>query len=156
MGPSPAIYARNCEVRRIDRNAAAAFFSANHRLGSTRARYCYGLFVRRTSGAAEMRLEAGTLAAAAGFSGPRRWIKGGRTIASYEWVRYASLEGMRVIGGMSRLLDAFVREIKPGDVMSYADPDEGDGGAAYRKLGFTLEGLVEKPGFKSLKFRKIY
>lgn len=156
MGPSPAIYARNCEVRRIDRNAAADFFETNHRLGNTRARYCYGLFVKRTTGSGEMRLEAGTLAAAASFSGPRRWVKEGKTIASYEWVRYASLKGLRVIGGMSKLLEAFAEEVRPGDVMSYADPDEADGGAVYEKLGFVLEGLVEKPGFKSLKFRKIY
>ena len=37
--------------------------------------------------------------------------------------------------------------------MSYADASYPDGGKTYEKLGFRLEGIVEKPGFKNLKYR---
>ena len=68
---------------------------------------------------------------------------------SYEWVRYASLPGVRVVGGMGRLLNAFVEErytrIEPGtplEVMTYSDT-EWSNGDVYEKLGFKFAG--ERP-----------
>ena len=101
MEGTPGIFARNCSVRRIDKLTAADFLNANHRLGVTGGRYRYGLFVRRTTGTSEYQIPADTLVAVAIFSNARRWDKGGRRISSYEWIRYASLEGLRVVGGMS-------------------------------------------------------
>lgn len=147
------IYARNCEIRRIDRSAAAAFLSQYHRLGATRCRYCYGLFVRRTTGSNEMTLPPGTLVAVSAFSNARRWHKEGGIVCSYEWVRYASLQGVRVVGGMSRSLKQFIADKSPDDVMSYADASYPDGGKVYETLGFSCEGIVEKSGFKNLKYR---
>ena len=123
---------------------------------STSCRYCYGLFVRRCTGAGEAGLPVGTLVAVAGFSGARRWNKDGVVVSSYEWVRYASLAGYRVVGGMGKLLGHFVSEVHPDDVMSYSDPGSADGGGVYRKLGFESEGTVSKPGFVCEKFRKRY
>jgi len=143
------IYARNCTARRIDRTVAGPFLKAYHRLGDTRCRFLYGLFTSRKDG----NVEAGTLVAVAGFSGPRVWKKGDREIKSYEWVRYASLEGLGVDGGMGKLLKAFVNEVKPDDVMSYADASWSSGDV-YRKLGFEEEEPKTFPdGSKSLKFR---
>lgn len=148
------IYARNCVVKRIDKPTAAAFMAAAHRLGDTGCRYRYGLFVSRSTGAAETEVESGTLVAAAEFSNARRWIKDGRKISSYEWIRYASLPGVRVVGGMSKLLKAFVDEVKPDDIMSYCDEKAEDGGNAYLQLGFELEDRIERESFTNLKFRK--
>lgn len=148
-----SIYARNCEIRRIDRSAAAAFLSQYHRLGATRCRYCYGIFVRRTTGSGELSLPPGTMVGVSAFSNARRWLKGDRVVSSYEWVRYASLEDVRILGGMSRSLKQFIQDKSPDDVMSYADASYPDGGKTYEKLGFRLEGIVEKPGFKNLKYR---
>lgn len=147
------IFARNCTARRIDKPAAAAFLDANHRLGYTNCRYLYGLFVRRSTGAAETELAPGTMVAVAGFSGARRWRKGDRIVSSYEWVRYASPEGIRVVGGMGKLLRTFIDDVHPDDVMTYSDPFSADGGEVYRLLGFSSEGIVEKPGFRCEKFR---
>ena len=147
------IFARNCTVRRIDKPTAARFLDRYHRLGDTTSRYRYGLFTVRTTGKEELRLEPGTLVAVAGFSNARRWRKGDRTISSYEWVRYASLEGVRVVGGMGKTLKAFIKDVEPDDVMSYADILSDDSGDAYRVLGFEEECLVERPGFVCRKFR---
>lgn len=148
-----SIYARNCEIRRIDRSAASVFLSQYHRLGATRCRYCYGIFVKRTTGRNEMTLPPGTLVGVSAFSNARRWLKGDRVVSSYEWVRYASLSEVRVLGGMSRTLKQFILDKSPDDVMSYADASYPDGGKTYEKLGFKLESIVEKPGFKNLKYR---
>ena len=72
----------------------------------------------------------------------QKWLKENGYIRSYEWIRYASLPGIRVIGGMGKLLDAFVEYVKPDDVMSYADLEWSDG-EVYRTLGFEQEGVKE-------------
>jgi len=148
-----SIFARNCSVRRIDAPSADAFIRAYHRLGSTGGRYRYGLFVERSTGEGESVLPAGTMVAVAVFSNARRWTKGERKIASYEWIRYASLPGYRVIGGMGKLLDCFVKSVRPDDIMSYAPAEEFDGGEAYLKLGFEPESTIERGGHKNIKFR---
>lgn len=147
------IFARNCSVRRIDKAAADAFLQAYHRLGATGGRYRYGLFVERSTGASEAALPQGSLVAVAVFSNARRWNKDGRRVSSYEWIRYASLPGIRVVGGMGKLLGAFIDEVKPDDVMSYADSDYPDGGEVYARLGFVAEGTVERAGHRNVKYR---
>ena len=154
MERTPGIFARNCSVARIDKPTAAAFLSAHHRFGDASCRYRYGLFAERTSGKSEPSVAPGTLVAVGEFSSARRWLKDGRKISSFEWVRYASLSGMRVIGGMGKILEAFVGEVHPDDVMSYADASWSQKGEAYLRLGFEFEGKVEKNGFENLKFRK--
>lgn len=147
------IFARNCSVRRIDKPAAAAFLDRYHRLGNTTCRYRYGLFVDRSTGSDELKLEPGTMVAVSTFSNARRWQKGDRKVSSYEWIRYASIDGIRIVGGMGKMLKAFIDEVHPDDVMSYADISWPDGGEAYRALGFEEEEIVQKPGFTCRKFR---
>ena len=147
------VFARNCSVRRIDKSASDSFLNAYHRLGATGGRYRYGLFVERSTGAAEASLTAGSLVAVAVFSNARRWVKDGRRVSSYEWIRYASLPGIRVVGGMGKLLQAFIDEVRPDDVMSYADTEYPDGGEAYARLGFIPEGTVERSGHHNIKYR---
>ena len=70
----------------------------------------------------------------------------GVRVRSFEWVRYASLPGVRVLGGMGKLLDRFVEEVGPEDVMTYADLEWSDG-RAYRELGFRPAGPREPVEF---------
>ena len=139
------VYARNCEIRRIDKATAAEFLAAHHSYGDSSNRYRYGLFLKRhtghiaSEGAETWKYPVGTLVAVATFSNARKWVKGEQTIRSYEWIRYASLPGLRISGGMGKLLKAFIKEVKPDDIMSYADL-EWSGGIVYDQLGFTLEG----------------
>ena len=79
---------------------------------------------------------------------------------SYEWIRYASLPGVRVVGGMGRLLKAFIEErysrIEPGtplEVMTYSDTEWGNGGV-YEKLGFKYAG--SRPQVKYFVNRHTY
>ena len=154
---SKTVFARNCEARKIDRKTASCFLELNHVYGSASCRHCYGLFRRRITGKSECPLPPetketeGELVAVACFSNARRWNKSGKTVSSYEWVRYASLKDTRVVGGMGKLLNAFILDRHPDDIMTYAissvAPDrplrEGlplaDPGNVYRKLGFVEE-----------------
>lgn len=143
------IYARNCEVRKIDKETAARFLERTHSYGDASCRHRYGLFLKRHTGhiAAELStiedsihndLQPGCLIAVATFSNARKWKKGDKIIRSYEWTRYASLPGVRVNGGMGKLLKTFIEDISPDDIMSYADLEWSEG-KVYEKLGFKLE-----------------
>ena len=160
------VYARNCEIRKIDKAEAAAFLEANHSYGDAACRYRYGMFLRRHTGWRSLihlsnpdqeknteqncnireALKPGTLIAVAEFSNARKWIKGDKTIRSYEWTRYASLPGVRINGGMGKMLKHFIKEVQPDDIMSYADLEWSEG-AVYEQLGFTLEGKKEAVSF---------
>lgn len=76
-------------------------------------------------------------------------------VDSYEWVRYASLPGVRVVGGMGRLLKEFERRVcleaenikgRPYEIMSYADL-EFSTGDTYKKLGFLACGIRQPVEF---------
>ena len=140
------IYARNCEVRRIEKKEAAEFLKRTHSYGDAACRYRYGLYLKRHTGHVAKELPEGiqdicpgTLVAVATFSNARKWVKGDKVIRSYEWTRYASLPGLRVNGGMGKLLKTFVEEVSPDDIMSYADLEWSEG-KVYGQLGFDLEG----------------
>ena len=138
------IYARNCEIRRIDKNEASEFLKINHSYSDAACRYRYGLFLKRHTGhmadqGGSMEYQPDTLVAVATFSNARKWIKGEKTIRSYEWTRYASLPQVRVSGGMGRMLKAFIEEVQPDDIMSYADLEWSEG-EVYERLGFRCEG----------------
>ena len=135
------IYARNCEVRKIDKKTAAEFLESHHSYGDASCRHRYGLYIKRHTGhnAGSASIEPGCLVAVATFSNGRKWIKGEKTIRSYEWTRYASLPGVRLSGGMGRLLKAFIADVQPDDIMTYADLEWSEG-KVYEALGFILEG----------------
>ena len=144
------VYARNCEIRRIDKPTAAEFLNRTHSYGDAACKYRYGLFLRRHTGHlaslchSERSEESliGQLIAVGTLSFARNWIKEDRTVRSYEWVRYASLPGLRISGGMGKILKAFIEEVQPDDIMSYADLEWSEG-TVYEHLGFTLEGWKE-------------
>ena len=150
IGRHVQVYARNCEVRRIGKKEAAAFLAEHHSYGNASCRYHYGMFLKRHTGhnadAGVGWPEPGTLVAVAQFSNARKWVKGKKEIRSYEWTRYASLSGVRISGGMGRMLKTFIEDVKPDDIMSYADL-EWSWGEAYSQLGFTLEGQKDPVTF---------
>lgn len=144
-------FARNCEIRRIEKKEAQEFLQTNHSYGYAACRYHYGMFLKRQTGhLAEglpvkpgmTEVRPGTLVAVATFSNSRKWVKGDKDIRSYEWTRFASLPGLRISGGMGRMLKAFINEVKPDDIMSYADLEWSEGNV-YKTLGFELEGKKE-------------
>lgn len=128
------IHARNTIVERIDKKTLDDFLNTIHLYGSPTARYKYGLF------------DGGKLVAAASFSAGRPIERNGRLFRSFELVRFANLNGCVVTGGVGKLLSHFIKEVKPDDVMSYADLDWSSG-SSYEKLGFTLDSVTTPQPF---------
>ena len=144
-------FARNCEIRRIEKKEAQEFLQANHSYGYAACRYRYGMFLKRQTGhlaegfpvkTGMTEVKPGTLVAVATFSNARKWVKGDKVIRSYEWTRFASLPGLRISGGMGKMLKVFINEVRPDDIMSYADLEWSEG-SVYKALGFRLEGAKE-------------
>ena len=129
LGRFRSVFARNTVVSRIGKEEAASFLDRCHSYRDAASRYRYGVFTK-----------AGELVAVASFSSGRTWVKEGRTVRSYEWVRYASLPDVRVVGGMGKVLRAFEEDVHPDDIMSYADMEWTDG-AVYERLGFIEDGI---------------
>lgn len=126
LGVGKKVFARNCDVREISQQTAAAFLERHHVYGATKACYRYGLFRRRATGAKEAGMpDTATMVAVGTFS------------KNNEWERYASLPQVRVCGGMGKVLDHFLTVVHPPEVMSYADLEWGDG-SVYEKLGFSM------------------
>lgn len=138
LGHFRSIFARKCKIVSGSSiaPAVASFLDENHSYGNAQCKHRYAL------------LCGDEMVAVATFSKPRPMPReDGRTYLSFEWVRYASVAGTRVVGGMGRLLKAFLKDAvamgleagMPVEVMSYSD-NEWSSGGAYFQLGFRQIG----------------
>jgi hypothetical protein len=134
MGNTARIFARQTTVARIDKTTLDGFMAQNHLHGSPQAKYKYGLY------------RGHTLVAAASFSARRPVLRHNEPYDSYELIRFANRAPHTVVGGLSKLLAQFVRELHPGDVMSYADRDWSTG-RSYEQLGFAFAGNTPPQAF---------
>ncbi len=140
LGRAHRIPARLTVAKRIDKAAADAFLEQNHLNGAVMAKYKYGLFLparyfRVLSSALIPPASNELLVAVATFSFPRIFNKDTQPLRSHELIRFASLVDTNVVGGLDKLLQAFIRDKMPGDIMTYADL-EWSAGKSYEKLGF--------------------
>ncbi len=142
LGFFQRIHARHCLVQRIEKPIMDSFLHQHHLQESTQAKVKYGLFLKKQyiqkylGTTSEPTHDA--LVAVASFSGARKMKWGNRqNYLSYELLRFASLQGYVVVGGMDKLIQAFAKEYQPDDLMSYADKDWSDG-RSYEVLGFDL------------------
>jgi len=138
LGLHRSIFARNCYAKVISVLDAKKFLDNNHMLGYTRSCFRYGLYTTKESPG----IKSGSLVAVATFSRPRTMNREGTLVESYEWIRYANIAEYRVVGGMGKLMELFISEVNPQEIMSYADIEWG-GGNAYHKLGFSMVGRTE-------------
>ncbi|NBA74142.1 hypothetical protein GOQ04_01170 [Emticicia sp. ODNR4P] len=140
LGFFTRLHARHCVVSRIDKPLMESFFNTHHLQGSTQAKLKYGLFLKKQYIqkylGENFPTHENALIAVASFSGARTMKWGDRQdFRSYELLRFASLQGYVVVGGMDKLMKAFMHENQPDDIMSYADKDWSDG-RSYHVLGF--------------------
>jgi len=105
------IYARRTEVKRISRAQYMPFLEENHLWGATGAKYGYGLFVKPK--AKEMTKEDKNmiLVAVATFSAKRKILRASRPFHSYELLRFCTKLDTTVVGGLTKLITAFLKDI---------------------------------------------
>jgi hypothetical protein len=148
LGISQKIPARLTRSARIHKDVTNDFIDSNHLNGAVSSKTRYGLFLPKRYFRvldADFNFDAQAeelLVAVATFSYPRIFQQGDQSFKSYELIRFASLLGTNVVGGLDKLLHAFMDEKNPGDIMTYADLDWSDG-RSYKKLGFEMTGLKD-------------
>lgn len=122
LGMGKRIYARQCVIARIDKQTALDFQKEHHLQRELPGKYRYGLFFQ------------GELMAIMIFSGGRL-MRHSENYRSFECLRFCSKQRFIIIGGFSKLLQSFIRDFKPNDIMTYVDADWSDG-SKFEKIGF--------------------
>ncbi|MCE2787034.1 MAG: hypothetical protein ACK44P_02585 [Bacteroidota bacterium] len=129
-GKGRHIHGRDTDCVRLDKQTSQTFLKMHHLQGSTSAYYKYGLVCNDA------------LVAVATFSKSRVMANGPVYYRSYELERFCAATGLRIVGGLSKLVSHFLQQHQAKHLMTYADADWGTG-HSYAKLGFTFEGYVE-------------
>lgn len=150
-GNNRVVFARNSTIEKIDRSNAMVFHANHHLIGAASARHNYAL----------KDISNGSILAISSFSSPRTMLRDGLSVKSYEWVRYTSATGVRVVGGMSKMLSHFIHEHAPEEIMTYCDADWSDG-RSYANMGLllhsktdTIDYLVNKSTSERVSIKKI-
>lgn len=109
------IFARKCEIKKVDKETARHFLDAYHLMNSTQSASNLGLFYTNE------------LIALASFSKGRKMNRLSPHQRSFELIRFCTKSGYTLTGGLSRLIKIFCEEKKAGDVMTYIDKELFDG-----------------------------
>lgn len=117
------IFARTCSVKKLSKTEAELFLEAHHLMGATKSVSQYGLF------------KHDQLLAVATFSNGRKMRRLPEHLRSFELIRFCNKSGVTVSGGLTKLLQHFIREKQPGDIMTYVDAGYSTG-ESYLKAGF--------------------
>lgn len=125
------VFARKTSVRRIQPAMAKSFLEQNHLWSATKAKYSYGLFSSDEQ-----------LLAVATFSPRRKVIRNQNTFNSHELLRFCSALDTVVIGGLSKLVKAFIQNHNPDDLVTVIDRDWGSSGGGWHKLGFETVSIM--------------
>jgi hypothetical protein len=120
------IFARKCEVRKIESDVCGKFLEKYHIQGNSRSPIRMGLFYKNR------------LVSVMCFSKPRAALGGKyNKTNSYELVRFCVINNFSVVGGASKLLKFFEKTYLPTEIISYADR-RWSIGELYEKLGFDF------------------
>ncbi|MFT4032016.1 MAG: hypothetical protein QM669_06320 [Siphonobacter sp.] len=151
VGLSERIPARLTLVKGIDQTFLNTFLNENHLQITARCKYRYGLFLKPMAqnaayGENLLIQKLDNCVAVAGFGPLRLMPLRGEQYYSGELIRFANVRGYTVVGGLDKLIQAFVREHHPDDLMTYADRDW-SAGHSYERLGFERVGYASPQVF---------
>ena len=124
------IYARKCEVKKInDNKLIRKFLENNHIQGYVVSSIKLGLFYENE------------LVSLMVFGKFRNIMKLKSNDGEYEMLRFCNKLNISVIGGASKLFKYFINNYKPKKVISYADRSYSNGNL-YQKLDFNLDSIT--------------
>lgn len=137
LGQVERIHGRKVIVRELDIETATDFVNVNHLQGATLFDSALGLFGNER------------LLAVALFGKPRQMVRDfDESYVSGELIRFCSARGIRVYGGLDKLLKASARQFNLRDIMTYSDYNISDG-MVYQKLGFEKRGELLPMAFEA-------
>lgn len=106
----PSVYARNCMIKEISAKECNQFLEKNHFQGAeTNSKVRFGAYCKEH------------LIAVMTFGKPRLNLSGKNEEATYELIRFATDNSVKVTGIASKLFNRFIKVYMPCKVYSYAD-----------------------------------
>ncbi|WP_164109960.1 MULTISPECIES: hypothetical protein [Sphingobacterium] len=142
QGFGQRIYGRTTVVARIDKGVSMAFQEEHHLQGALPGKYRYGLF------------HQGELVSVAVFSGGRIIHALGTNYRSFELIRFCHKGDTLVVGGLSKLVKAFVGNFNPQDIMTYADKDWAQEDSSLATIGFKVVADLPPQRFAIIRGRR--
>ena len=138
---SERIFARKCEIHDVSTDEAKKFLNENHLQGYCPAKIRYGLYYN------------GILMSLMTFGKTRHFVGNGK----HEWelLRFCNRLNYSVVGGASKLLNYFIQNINPNEIISYADRRWSNGNL-YDKLGFSLYNTSKPNYYYIIGGKRIY
>jgi hypothetical protein len=137
------IFARKTVAKRITAAVAIPFLQDHHLWSATKAKYYYGLFLRGVQPGDEKEDDDyDNLVAVATFSSRRKILRNGEPHRSHELIRFCSRRDGVVVGGITKLLKAFIQDHKPDDIVTVIDRDWGPG-TGWHSLGFETVHIMD-------------
>lgn len=128
-GKNKTIHARQTHVVRLQKSEADQFLNMYHLQGSANAYYKFGL------------VQQSQLVCVATFSKSRTMYDAAVYYRSYELVRFATLDGVTITGGLGKLLRHFIELVNAQHIMTYIDKDWSDGNSLL-KLDFECKEIT--------------
>ncbi|MEY4003214.1 MAG: hypothetical protein RIT07_1256 [Bacteroidota bacterium] len=130
-GQTQRIHGRACKIKRIDKITAAAFLENYHTAGHINSYYKYGIYFNQE------------LLGVALFAKRRTFLTNDKsaTYHSSELTRFACKTGIRIVGGLEKVIQAFCLQYNIAHLMTYADREWTDG-KTYFSLGFVKTGFT--------------
>lgn len=125
------IYARKCEIRKVDSYECSKFLNENHRQGKVGSSVRLGLYFENK------------LVSIMTFGKLRKTI--GSNGDGYELLRFCSTLNTCVVGGASKLFNYFIKTYSPNYIRSFSDRAHTTGNI-YKLLGF-VEVNRSTPGY---------
>jgi len=122
---SNKIHARKCIIKEIDNKKTKEFLELNHIQGHVNAKIKIGLYYNDE------------LIGIMTFGSLRKTMGKNKSNNSYELLRFCNKLDTTVIGGANKLLQYFIRNYNPNEIISYADRRWSNGNL-YEKLGFEF------------------
>ena len=116
--------ARKCEVKLVESSVCREFLNKNHIQGFSPSAIKLGLYYNNE------------LVSVMTFSKSRVGI--GKNEDGYELVRFCNKLNTNIIGAASKLLNYFIKQYQPKQIVSYSSNDISNGNL-YKVLGFTKE-----------------
>jgi hypothetical protein len=134
LGKSNKIYARDCDIRIVNKQECRDFLNDNHLQGYVASKVAIGLYHKTE------------LVSIMTFGSLRKCLNQDSKKYYYELLRFCNKKYTIVVGGASKLFKYFLNSSdKILQIVSYADRSYSDGNL-YKKLGFKLE-YITKPNY---------
>jgi len=119
------VFARKCKIREITSKIKSEFLNKNHIQGNTNTSLNYGLYLNND------------LVSVMTFGKERIALGSSHRNNVYELNRFCTKQNTTVIGAASKLLQFFIKQTNPSEIVSYADR-RWSNGDLYENIGFKF------------------